>query len=149
MDQAIGEIFKQTRPLDSRTGRFRKDALERPPSTDSARRFSCVFLSTSVRDAVRLNHHLSAAGIRVYHAQDIAESEMLLAITDAKILLIDIDRTFELWPEILQRLVDLHPHVPMVVLTEQNEKSWLLIRPQFALDVLPKPAHLGDLLEAL
>lgn len=68
------------------------------------RRFCCVFLSASARGAPTLDRHLSAAGIRVYHASDAREAEMLLAITSARILLIDIDRTFGPWMEILQDL---------------------------------------------
>jgi hypothetical protein len=149
MNQGNEGAFKQTSSLGSCTRRLLKDELACAPSPDSARRFSCVFLSTSVKDADRLNHHLSAAGIRAYHALDIRESELLLAITRAKILLIDIDHTFELWQETLQRLEESHPNVPKVVLTERNENIWSPLRPRSALDVIPKPAHLGDLLEAL
>ena len=63
---------------------------------EAARRFSCVFLTTSGEGAARLNHQLSQAGIRAYHAVDTREAEVLLALTRAKVLLIDIDRTFEL-----------------------------------------------------
>ena len=45
---------------------------------------------------------------------------MLLAITSAKILLIDIDRTFEPWLEVLQKLEESHPKVPKVVLTGRD-----------------------------
>ena len=141
--------FKQTFSLDNRTGRFLKAELERVPLFDQARRFSCVFLSTSGKDAARLNHHLSTAGIRAYHAGDSREAEALFALTQAKILLIDIDRTFEPWLEILQTLDESHPDVLKVVLTARDENIWSLILARFALDVVPKPAHLGDLLGAL
>jgi DNA-binding NtrC family response regulator len=95
------------------------------------------------------NHHLSAAGIRAYHAGDTREAEVLLAITSARILLIDIDRTFEPWLEILQKLDGSHPNVPKVVLTARDENIWFLVLSRFALDVVPKPAHLGDLLGAV
>jgi hypothetical protein len=49
---------------------------------------------------------------------------MLLAITSARILLIDIDRTFEPWTEILRELDDSHPNMPKVVLTGQDEALW-------------------------
>ena len=76
---------------------------------------------------------------------------MLLAITSAKILLIDIDRTFEPWPEILQKLDESHPNVPKIVLTARGPDTWFLILSlsHFALDVVPKPAHLGDVIGAL
>ena len=141
--------FKQTFSLDNGTGRFLKDELERVPLLDAARRFSCVFLSTSTKDAVRLNHHLAAAGIRAYHAGDTGEAKVLLAITSAKILLIDIDRLFEPWLEILKKLDESHPNVPKVVLTARDESIWSLILSHLALDVVPKPAHLGDLVGAL
>jgi len=149
MNQEIEGAFKQTFSLDNRTGRFLKDEPERVPMFDAVRRFSCVFLSTSAKDAVRLNHHLSAAGIRAYHAGDKREVEILLALTSAKILLIDIDRTFEPWLEILQELDESHPNLPKVVLTARDEKIWSLILPHFAFDIVPKPAHLDDLLSAL
>jgi DNA-binding NarL/FixJ family response regulator len=149
MNQENEGAFKQTFSLDNCTGRFLKEELERVPLFDAARRFSCVFLSTSAKDADRLNHHLSAAGIRAYHASDTREAAVLLAITSARILLIDIDRTFEPWLEILQRLDESHPDVPKVVLTARDESIWSLILSYFALDVVPKPAHLGDLLGAL
>jgi hypothetical protein len=149
MNEANEGAFRPGFSLDNRTGPFLKHELERAPSTNFARRFSCVFLSASGKDAVRLNHHLTAAGIRAFHARDVRESEVLLAITSARILLIDIDHTFELWPEILQRLEESHPNVPKVVLTQGHENTWSLICPHLALDVIPKPAHLGDLLEAL
>jgi len=149
MNQKNEGAFKQTFSLDNRTGRFLKEELERVPLFDTARRFSCVFLSTSVKDAVRLNHHLSAAGIRTYHAGDTREAEVLLAITSAQVLLIDIDRTFEPWLEILQKLDESHPNVSKVVLTARGEDVWFPILFHFALDIVPKPAHLGDLLGAL
>jgi DNA-binding NarL/FixJ family response regulator len=149
MNQENEGALKQTFSLDNRTGRFLKKELERVPMFDTARRFSCVFLSTSAKDAVRLNHHLSAAGIRAYHAGDTREAEVLLAITTAKILLIDIDRTFEPWMGILQKLEESHSNVPKVVLTARDENIWFLILSRFALDVVPKPANLGDLLGAV
>ena len=142
--------FKLTFSRDDRTGRFLKEDHRSAPPLDAARRFSCVFLSTSVKDAARLNHQLSAAGIRAYHAGDTREAEVLLAITSAKILLIDIDRTFEPWLEILQKLDESHPNVPKVVLTARGPDIWSSDPfADFALDVVPKPAHLGDLFGAL
>jgi ActR/RegA family two-component response regulator len=141
--------FKQTFSLDNHTGRFLKEELERVPLFDATRRFSCVFLSTSAKDAARLNHHLLAAGIRAYHSADTREAAVLSTITGARILLVDIDHTFEPWLEFLQRLDEAHPNLPKVVLTGRHENTWSLILSDFALDVVPKPAHLGDLLSAL
>ena len=143
--------FKLTFSRDDRTGRFLKEEPAPISFPDARRRFSCVFLSTSVKDAAGLNHQLSAAGIRAYHAGDTREAEVLLAITSAKILLIDIDRTFEPWPEILQKLDESHPNVPKVVVTARGPDIWFLILSlsHFVLDVVPKPAHLGDLIGAL
>jgi FixJ family two-component response regulator len=142
-------FFKQTFSLDSRTGRLRREDFGDVPLFDATRRFSCIYLSASAKDAAKLNHHLSAAGIRVYLARDNREAEMLLAITSARILLIDIDHMIEPWLELLQTLEELHPDVPKVVLTARNESAWSLILPQFAIDVVPKPVHLGDLWGAL
>ena len=143
--------FKLTFSRDNRTGHFLKDERAYARTPDTTRRFSCVFLSTSVKDAVGLNHQLSAAGIRAYHAGDTREAEVLLAITNAKILLIDIDRTFEPWPQILQKLDESHPNVPKVVVTARSPEIWFLILSlsHFVLDVVSKPAHLGDLIGAL
>jgi DNA-binding NtrC family response regulator len=116
---------------------------------EAARRFSCVFLTTSGEGAARLNQQLSQAGIRAYHAADTREAEVLLAITRAKVLLIDIERTFEPWLEILQKLDGSHPKVPKVVLTAQGPEIRSLILSRFALDVVPKPVSLGDLYGAL
>ena len=116
---------------------------------EAARRFSCVFLTTSGEGAARLNQQLSQAGIRAYHAADTREAEVLLGITRAKVLLIDIDRTFEPWLEILQKLEESHPRVPKVVLTGRGPDVRSLILSKFALDVIPKPANLGDLFGAL
>ena len=115
----------------------------------AARRFSCVFLTTSGEGAARLNQQLSRTGIRAYHAVDAREAEVLLGITRAKVLLIDIDRTFEPWLEILQKLEESHPRVPKVVLTGRGPDIRSLILSKFALDVIPKPASLGDLFGAL
>src|SRR5579859_7730567 len=98
-------------------------------------RFSCVFLSTSAKDAGLLNTYLSAAGIRCHHAGETEEAKVLLAITSAKILLIDIDRTSKPWLETLQTMDDAHPGVPKVVLTARDESTWSLILARFALDV--------------
>jgi DNA-binding NarL/FixJ family response regulator len=149
MKQYNKGAFKHTTPQNNRSGGFFKEEFERVPLFQAARRFSCVFLSASPKDAARLNHHLSAAGIRVYHAANTDEVEMLLAITSAKILLIDIDRLLEPWPEILQGLDESHPNYPQIVLTAHDENVWSPIFSHFALDVVPKPAHLGDLLGAL
>jgi hypothetical protein len=142
-------LFRQTFSLDNGTGWLPKDELERVPLFGAPRRFSCIFLSTSAKDAVRLNHYLSAAGIRAYHACDIREAEILLSITRAKVLLIDIDRTYEPWREILRKLDESRPNLPKVVLTARDHNIWPLLFFQFALDVVPKPAQLGDLLGAL
>jgi len=149
MNQDKEGFCRQTISLDSRTARLQHEEFESVPLFDATRRFSCIFLSTSTKDAARLNRHLSAAGIRVYLAHDTREAETLLAITSARILLIDIDRTIEPWLEILQILGASYPGMPKVVLTARHESAWSLILPQFALDVVPKPVHLGDLLGAL
>jgi len=115
----------------------------------TARRFSCVFLTTSGEGAARLNQQLSRTGIRAYHAVDAQEAEVLLGITRAKVLLIDIDHTFQPWLEILQKLEESHPRVPKVVLTGRGPDVRSLILSKFALDVIPKPANLGDLFGAL
>src|SRR5450631_1303072 len=91
--------FKLIFSRDNLTGRFLKEDPEPVPLFDVARRFSCVFLTTSANDAARLNRQLATAGIRAYHAGDTREAAVLLALTGAKILLIDIDRTFDRWLE--------------------------------------------------
>lgn len=149
MKQDNAGFFKQTFSLDSRTGRVLVEEAGPVRRPATARRFSCVFLSTSAKDAASLNQRLSAAGIRVYLARDAREAELLLAITGAKILLIDIDRTIEPWPEILQTFDESHPGVPKIVLTGHSENAGQRMLPQFALDVVPKPACLGDLLGSL
>jgi DNA-binding NarL/FixJ family response regulator len=141
--------FKLTCTRDHRTGRFLNSEPEALRKLGQTRRFSCVFLSTSVEDAASLNHQLSRAGIRAYHASDTHEAEILLAITAAKILLIDIDRTFEPWLELLETLDEKHPQMPKIVLTARDPHLWELILSRFALDIVPKPANLGDLFGAL
>jgi ActR/RegA family two-component response regulator len=149
--------FKVMFSRDNHTGRFLKEHPEPVPlfdvgfdvGFDDARRFSCVFLTTSANDATRLNRQLSTAGIRAYHAGDTREAAVLLSLTNAKILLIDIDRTFDQWLETLQKLDESHPNVPKVVLTARGPDICSLILAHFALDVIPKPAHLGDLLGSL
>jgi DNA-binding response OmpR family regulator len=140
--------FKLVFSRDNLTGRFLK-ADHEPVLLAAARRFGCVFLTTSATDAATLNRHLSAAGIRAYHAGDTREAAILLAITRAKILLIDIDRTFDPWLETLQQFDEAYPEVPKIVLTARGPDTWSLILSRFALDIVPKPAHLGDLLGAL
>ena len=116
---------------------------------EAARRFSCVFLTTSAESAARLNHQLSQAAIRAYHAADRREAEVLLAITKASVLLIDLDRTFEPWLEVLQKLEETHPKVPKVVLTGRGPDVQRFILSSFALDVISTPTNLGDLFGAL
>jgi hypothetical protein len=67
-----------------------------------------------------LNHHLSAAGICAYYAGDTREAKVLLAVTSAKIMLIDIDRAFEPWLEILQEIHQSYPNAPKVVVTARE-----------------------------
>ncbi len=141
--------FRQTFSLDNSTGRFLKEEIDRLPLFDAARRFTCVFLSASRKDAVKLNHHLLPVGIRAYNAVDTGEAKVLLAITTAKILLIDLDRMFEPSLEILKKLDESYPNVPKVVLTSRDENSWSRSLSHFVFDVVPKPVHLGDLLGAL
>ena len=88
MKQVTDGPFKR-RPsrLNNHTGRFCKEDIAPIPLFDSTRRFSIIFVSASAaRDATNLNRHLSAAGIRAYHAADAREVELLLAITRAKSL---------------------------------------------------------------
>ena len=51
--------------------------------------------------------------------------------------------------ELLEKLDEKHPHVPKIVLTARDPHLWQLILSRFALDVVPKPAHVGDLFGAL
>ena len=74
---------------------------------------------------------MTPAGIRAYHAGDTREVEVLLAITSARILLVDIDRTTEPWLEILQKLDQSHPNVPKVLLTARNNSMSSLILSRF------------------
>ena len=149
MKQVTDGPFKQTFSLNNHTGRFCKEDIAPIPLFDSTRRFSIIFVSASARDATNLNRHLSAAGIRAYHAADAREVELLLAITRAKALLIDIDCTLEPGSAVLQALDKAHPGLPKLVLTAQDANIWSSILPRFALDIVPKPFHLGELLGAL
>ncbi len=149
MKQVTDGPFKQTFSLNHHTGRFLKEDIPPIPLFDATRRFSIIFVSASARDAANLNRHLSAAGIRAYHAADAREVELLLAITRAKALLIDIDCTLEPGLAVLQAIDASHPGLPKVVLTARDANMWSSILPHFALDIVPKPFHLGELLGAL
>src|SRR5579862_8322827 len=117
MRQGTEGPFKQSFSLDNRTGRFLKQDIPRVPLLPATRRFSCIFLSASAKDAANLNHHLSAAGIRAYHSADTRGVELLLMITKARVLLIDLDCAFEAGLNVLRRLNESHSDVPKVVLT--------------------------------
>ena len=149
MRQVTEGLFKQSFSLDNHTGRFLKQDMHPVPLFPPTRRFSCIFLSASAKDAANLNHHLSAAGIRAYHAADTREVELLLMITKAKVLLIDIDCGFEPGLDVLRRLDESHSDLPKVVLTASDENAWAAVLPRLAFDIVPKPVHLGELLGAL
>jgi DNA-binding NarL/FixJ family response regulator len=149
MKQLTEGPFKQTFSLDNLTGRFLKEQPPPVPLFQVTRRFSCVFLSASAQEAAKLNTHLSAAGIRAYHAADTREVALLSALTRARILLIDIDCMFEPGLTVLERLDRRYPNLPKVVLTDRDEDLWSLILPGSAVDVVPKPVRLGGLLNAL
>src|SRR5260370_38642346 len=93
--------FKVTFSRDNRTGHFLKEESEPIPLLDATRRFSCVFLSTSVNDAAGLNHQLSAAGCRSYHAGDISGADVLLSVTWRKRWLLRIERRVYRVPRLL------------------------------------------------
>ena len=116
--------------------------------TSSSPRYSVVFFSTSVGRATKLANVLSVGGIRVHHASSAAEVKILLKLTSAGVVLLDL-HTIGLWSEILSELTVDFPEVCTVVLSPFNSETSAQLYLEGAWEVVVEPARLLDLLAAL
>lgn len=125
--------------------RGRQDLGERIPSRP---RYSVVFFSISVGRAAKLASVLSVGGIRVHHASSAAEVNILLKLTSAGVVLIDL-HTIGLCGEMLNELAVDFPEVCTVVLSPFDSETSAQLYIQGAWEVVVEPARLQDLLAAL
>jgi len=116
--------------------------------TSSSPRYSVVFFSTSVGRATKLGSVLSVAGIRVHHVSSAAEVNILLKLTSAGVVLIDL-HTIGLCGEMLSELAVDFPEVCTVVLSPFDSETSAQLYIQGAWEVVVEPARLQDLLAAL
>jgi ActR/RegA family two-component response regulator len=123
--------------------------FKRIPLFPSKPRFACVFVSRSVVDAAKLNNITSANGIRTYHARDARQANVMVSISTAPVLLIDLDEMEEPWFDTLQDIEDSHPGVPVILLTGRSGLTRSFELSKYAFDFLLKPVNLGDLLISL
>lgn len=125
--------------------RDRQGLVERTPSSP---RYSVVFFSTSVGRAAKLANVLSVAGIRVHHASSAAEVKILLKLTSAGVVLLDL-HTVGLCGEMLSELAVDFPDVCTVVLSPFDAETSAQLYVDGAWEVVVEPARLLDLLAAL
>jgi DNA-binding NtrC family response regulator len=116
--------------------------------TSSNRRYAVVFLSRSVGRATKLASLLSLAGIRVHHASTSAEVKILLKITTAGVVLLDL-HTIGACGEILRELARDFPEACTVVLSPFDAATSAQSYADGAWEVVTEPARLLDLLAAL
>ena len=112
-----------------------------------SRRYSVVFLSTSGKRATKLASLLSFAGIRVHQAPTAAEMRMLLQITSAAVVLVDL-ANIKSCGEILRGLAADFPDVGAVVLCPPGAEG-AKFYVDGAFEVVVEPARFLDLLAAL
>jgi DNA-binding NtrC family response regulator len=115
------------------------------PRTSSSRRYAVVFFSRSVRRATKLASLLSLAGIRVHHASTSGEVEILLTITSAGVVLLDL-QTIGSCAEILRELAGDFPEACTVVLSPFDLDTSAQLYAEGAWEVVVEPARLLDLL---
>lgn len=114
----------------------------------SRRRYSVVFLSTSGKRARKLASLLSVAGIRVHQAATASEMRILLQITSAAVVLIDLANS-EPCEAILGGLAADFPGTCVVVLCPPGAEGAAELYAQGAFEVVVEPARFLDLLTAL
>jgi DNA-binding NarL/FixJ family response regulator len=117
---------------------------QRPPF----RRYSVVFFSTSVARAAKVASVLSVAGIRVHHASTSSEVRILLRITRAGVVLIDL-RMIGAGGEMLRELAADFPEACTVVLSPFGVESATQLYVEGAWEVVVEPARFVDLFAAL
>ena len=125
--------------------RGRQGLSERTPSSP---RYSVVFFSTSVGRATKLANVLSVAGIRVHHASSAAEVKILLKLTSAGVVLLDL-HTIGLCGEVLSELAGDFPEACTVALSPFDSETSAQLYLEGAWEVVVEPARLLDLLAAL
>lgn len=116
--------------------------------TSSNRRYCVVFFSRSVGRATKLASLLSLAGIRVHHAATSAEVRILLKITSAGVVLLDL-HTIGSCREMLRELAGDFPETCTVVLSPFHAETSAQLYAEGAWEVVVEPARLLDLLAAL
>ena len=112
------------------------------------RRYSVVLFSTSIGTATKLASVLSVAGIRVHHGSTLAEVKILLRITSAGVVLIDL-RTIGPGGEILRELAADFPDVGTVVLSPGDDQFAAQMYAAGARETVFEPARFADLLAAV
>jgi DNA-binding NarL/FixJ family response regulator len=126
-------------------------ALGSPPSGElrpSFRRYSVVFFSPSVARATKVASVLSVAGIRVHHASTSSEVRILLKITRAGVVLIDL-RMIGASEDMLRELAADFPEACTVVLSSFGVESAAQLYVEGAWEVVVEPARFIDLFAAL
>jgi len=116
--------------------------------TSSSPRYSVVFFSTSLGRATKLASVLSVAGIRVHHASSAAEVNILLKLTSAGVVLIDL-HTIGSCCEMVSALAVDFPEVCTVVLSPFDSETSAQLYLEGAWEVVVEPARMLDLLAAL
>jgi len=112
------------------------------------RRYAVVFFTTSDARATKLASVLSVAGIRVHHASTSSEVRILLKITRAGVVLIDL-RMIGARGEMLGELAAEFPDACSVVLSPFGIESAAQLYVEGAWEVVVEPARFADLLAAL
>jgi DNA-binding NtrC family response regulator len=113
-----------------------------------SRRYSVVFLSTSGKRASKLASLLSFAGIRVHQASAASEMRILLQITSAAVVLIDL-ANIEPCEEILRGLAADFPEVCAIVLAPPGAEPSAEFYAEGVFEVVVEPVRFLDLLAAL
>jgi DNA-binding NtrC family response regulator len=130
---------------DRATDEAQPRAVARDPQTRIPG-FSCVYLTSSVREAERASSLLESAKIRIYRAAKLGDAEARLRLTRSRVLLADTSFRGGNWTEALQIAMQRRPTTALVVAARlADENLWISVIERGAYDLVVKPFQADEL----
>ena len=111
-----------------------------------SRRFSCVYLTSSVRVAEMASALVDSVQIHVYRSTTLDSAEARLRVTNSRVLLTDISFERGGWEDALRMAARL-PRRPVVVLVSRlaDERLWIDALERGAYDLILEPFQADEM----
>ncbi len=121
------------------------ETAARSPGT-AAPGFTCVYLTSSIREAERVSRILKPANILLYHAASLDEAEMRLRRAKVRVLLTNSSFRGGNWKDALETASHIRRAVAVVVAAKSaDEQLWIAVLELGAYDLVQKPFEPDDL----